>query len=300
MVNQKPRASVIIPTYNSAKTIVFCLKSLLEQDYENLEIIVVDDCSTDDTVKLVSGFPRIKLIANPKNGGPSYARNNGVRNSEGEIIILLDSDSYIKDKTWARRHVEAHLKNKECIIGGGIKGEGKGIIAKAEKYFWVTNIPHSGTDRPFAYTHLVTNNLSFPRHVFYKIGGFEESIHSGEDVLFCHQANKLSIKLLLLSDIIIYHRDRESFRDIMARGLKYGEDRLFLKKQGAYKYGFLIPSNSFLGFLFSPLIAFLGTVRFIVGWWHWDKLVLIYSPILFIANLFMAIGIAKGALKKRL
>lgn len=294
-----PKASVIIPVFNSAKTIKACIRGVLEQDYENLEIIVVDDCSKDNTAEIVSGFPKVKLIANKKNMGPSCARNIGIRNSSGEIIILLDSDSWVKDRTWARRHIRAHEENPGCLIGGGIQGTGNGIIAKAEKYFWVTNIPNSGGERPFAYAHLVTNNLSFTRRIFDKIGGFEERIFSGEDMLFCHQALKLGVKILLFSDIIIFHHDREKIGAAIKRSFKYGQDRLFLKKRAVYKYGFLMSQNPLTAFLFSPILALLGTLRFIIGWWHYDKKVLLYSPILFLNSFFMALGIAAAALKKK-
>ncbi len=299
MVKRFLKVSVVIPTYNSANTITDCLNGILEQDYDNLEIIVVDDCSKDNTASIVSSFPEVKLLINEKNKGPSFARNVGVKNSNGEIVILLDSDSWVEDRTWASRHVKAHEKNPECLIGGGIQGTGRGIIAKAEKYFWVTNIPNSGNRIPFAYGHLVTNNLSFSRQIFDKIGGFEERIFSGEDVLFCHQATKLGIKILFFSDIIIFHHDREKIGTVLKRSFKYGQDRLFLKNRNVYKkYGFLFSENPFLGILFSPFIALLGTIRFIIGWWRYDKMVLAYSPIIFLNSFFMALGIIAVGAKK--
>lgn len=297
MAGQNIKASVIIPTYNATKTIARCLESVLGQDYENFEIIVADDGSTDDTKKIVSGFPRVKLISGLQNKGPSRARNNAIKNSEGDLIILLDSDSYIKDKTWIKEHVEARSKYDGYLIGGGIQGIGKGIIGRSERYWWVTNIPNSNSKRPFAINHLVTNNLSFPRYIFDKIGGFDESVYSGEDILFCQEAVKFGFKLLLLSNIIIYHQDRERLKDIIKRGLKYGQDRNTLKKRGVYKYGFLLPSNPFLCFLISPLIASLLTMRIIIGWWPWDKLVLVYSPVIFVGYFFTVVGTGIGALK---
>lgn len=293
MANINPKASIIIPTYNSAKTITRCLTSILNQDYDNLEIIVVDDGSTDETVKLVSKFPPIKLILNRKNKGPSHARNIGITNSTGEIIILLDSDSYVENKAWVRQHIEAHSRHDKCLIGGGIQGVGRGFWGKAESYFWITNIPQAGQERPFAIAHLVTNNLSFRRNIFDAVGGFDESIRSGEDIIFCQEAERLGFKLIMVSNMLIYHQDRAG---IIRRWFRYGQDRPILKKKGVYKkYSFLLPSNPFLCFLVSPLVALLLTIRIIIGWWHWDKRVILYSPAIFINYFFMALGAASGA-----
>lgn len=299
MVDACPTVSVIIPTWNSEKTIQSCLRSVINQESKKLEIIVIDDCSRDNTVKIVRSFSSVRLILNQENKGPSYSRNIGIRQSVGEIIILLDSDSYLVDRKWVLRFTEAHMKNNRCIIGGGIQGVGKGLIAKAEKYFWVTNIPASSSKIPYGYSHFVANNMSFCRNVFDEIGGFDESLCSGEDIIFCKEAVKKGISLILCSNIIAYHRDRETISEVVSRGLRYGKDRLALKRKGAYKYGFLLPSNPFLCFLLSPIITLLIVIRFVIGWIYWDKKVLIYSPIIYFANYFIVIGVVVATLMKR-
>lgn len=295
MTNANPKASIIIPAYNSAKTITRCLAGVLEQDYDNLEIIIIDDGSTDETVRLVSEFPSVKLILNKENKGPSRARNIGIGKSTGEIIILLDSDSYIENKFWVKQLIKAHSLYNNCLIGGGIQGVGKGFWGKAENYFWITNLPKAGQERPFAISHLVTNNLSFKRDIFNAIGGFDESIRSGEDIVFCQEAEKSGFKLILFSNILIYHQDREGCVNIIKHWFKYGQDRQLLKKKGVYKkYSFLLPSNPFLCCFMSPLIALLLTIRIIIGWWPWDKKAILYSPAIFINYFFMTIGAASG------
>jgi glycosyltransferase involved in cell wall biosynthesis len=86
--------SVIIPTYNRARSIARSVRSVLRQSYSNLELIVVDDCSTDETCAIVEGFddPRLRLIRREKNGGAGVARHSGVLAANGELIAFLDSD----------------------------------------------------------------------------------------------------------------------------------------------------------------------------------------------------------------
>jgi len=83
--------SVIIPTYNRATLVGRAIKSALEQTYPNKQIIVVDDGSSDDTAKVVSGYPDVKYVYRP-NGGQAAARTTGLAVATGEYIASLDSD----------------------------------------------------------------------------------------------------------------------------------------------------------------------------------------------------------------
>ena len=95
--------SIVIPCFNSEKTIIRALLSVVKQTYKHYEIIIVDDGSTDNTKELVQEFFKDKKTKYQyiyqKNSGPSCARNNGVQNAKGEYIAFLDSDDeWCKDK----------------------------------------------------------------------------------------------------------------------------------------------------------------------------------------------------------
>lgn len=96
--------SIIIPAYNSENTIVKCVSSVQNQTHKNLEIIVVNDGSTDRTADLVNSLKtednRIKLIDIP-NGGVSHARNVGIDNAQGDYLTFVDSDDYIDKEMYA-------------------------------------------------------------------------------------------------------------------------------------------------------------------------------------------------------
>jgi len=96
-----PLISVVIPTFNRENTILYCLNSVLAQTYENIEVIVVDDCSTDDTVAVVKRYhdPRIRCIVLEKNSGAQAARNRGIKEAKGDWIAFQDSDDeWLPDK----------------------------------------------------------------------------------------------------------------------------------------------------------------------------------------------------------
>ena len=88
------KVSVIIPTYNRAKLIKRSILSVLNQTYQNFEIIVVDDGSADDTKSVVESFnnPKIRYIRHDINKGQSAARNTGIKNAKGKYIAFQDSD----------------------------------------------------------------------------------------------------------------------------------------------------------------------------------------------------------------
>jgi glycosyltransferase involved in cell wall biosynthesis len=98
-VNEDKKISIIIPVYNVAKYIGICLDSLVKQTYKNIEIIVVDDGSTDDSLKIIKDYekkyPKLIKALSEKNSGPSSARNLGLKHATGEYISFVDSDDYI-------------------------------------------------------------------------------------------------------------------------------------------------------------------------------------------------------------
>ena len=87
--------SIIMPTYNSAKTVEKSIDTVLNQTYQNWELIIVDDCSKDDTrevLKKYSDYQKIKITANEVNSRAAVTRNNGLKLAQGQYVAFLDSD----------------------------------------------------------------------------------------------------------------------------------------------------------------------------------------------------------------
>lgn len=102
-----PSISVVIPAHNRARTIRYCLDSVLAQTVSPLEVIVVDDCSTDETVKTVNSYnnPIIKCIKLERNSGAQAARNRGIKEAKGDWIAFQDSDD-----EWRPNKLEKQVK----------------------------------------------------------------------------------------------------------------------------------------------------------------------------------------------
>lgn len=110
----KPLVSVILPAYNSSKYITYTINSLLNQTYDNIEIIVINDGSKDDTEKIVTSYTdsRIKYFANDSNYGLSYSTNRGLSLAKGEFIAHADHDD-ISTPFRIKRQVEYLQKNTD-------------------------------------------------------------------------------------------------------------------------------------------------------------------------------------------
>ena len=124
-----PLVSVIITCFNNEKTIFKAIKSVTDQSYQNLQIIVVDDFSTDKSRDIVLKFsdPRCQLISMPKNSGVSSARNAGYRHATGEFVTQLDGDDYIhfekieNEVRAAAEHKGAAVFSKFVVVHNGIQ-----------------------------------------------------------------------------------------------------------------------------------------------------------------------------------
>lgn len=123
----KDMVSVVIPTYNRAGTMARAIKGILEQTYENIELLIVDDGSTDKTEEIVNGFKdkRIRYIKLEKNGGACAARNIGISKAQGQYIMLQDSDD-LSYKDRIEKQVNSIIENASDVCIGKCRRIGYG------------------------------------------------------------------------------------------------------------------------------------------------------------------------------
>ena len=117
--------SVIIPVYNGEKYIKNCLENVLSQTYKNLEIIVVDDGSTDRSAEIAAGYP-VKIVAHERNSGLSAARNTGIDNAQGDYIHFMDVDDLL--------NTDFYKSMVEAIVSTGSDIACSGVIHEQARY----------------------------------------------------------------------------------------------------------------------------------------------------------------------
>ena len=117
-MKKEPLVSVIIPAYNAEKIVGFTLDSVINQTYKNLEIIIVNDCSTDKTLDVLKEYEkkdkRIKVLSNEKNSGVAETRNNALNVASGDYIAFVDADDI-----WNLEKIEKQLnfmQEKDCKL----------------------------------------------------------------------------------------------------------------------------------------------------------------------------------------
>jgi glycosyltransferase involved in cell wall biosynthesis len=220
--------SVVIPTKDRAYVLEKTIDSLVNQTYKNIEIIVVDDGSTDGTELLVEGFKkkykRIKFLKNKKNMGPAASRNKGVKNAKGEIIFFTDSDCFVSEN-WIETVIKEYKDEEVVGVGGYLKPGSNNWIAKLEnlqnKYLLKIGSKRiKGKEKtPTGYT----NSMTYKKSVFDEVGGFDEhfKLPSGEDVELKKRIAKKGYLVYLPLPVIhldTYNLDYLTSR-IIARGI---------------------------------------------------------------------------------
>ena len=112
--------SVIVPVYNCERYLRRCIESIINQSYKNIEIILIDDGSTDNSGEICNAYAlsdnRIRVI-HTENSGPSAARNIGIKNSKGEFIFFVDADDFIKNNAINLLVEHYHRTKADIIIG---------------------------------------------------------------------------------------------------------------------------------------------------------------------------------------
>jgi len=239
--------SVIIPTYNSKKTILQCIESCLEQTYKNFEIIIVDDCSTDDTNIIIEDYlqkNKIEYVNLKKlqfNHGASYARNIGIQNARGKYIALLDSDDFF------------HYKKLEILHNIIIVNENIDLLGH-DYYIYNEKIPchvlSNFTIKKVSCKKLILKNFAVTPSIVFRKGikvEFDESMRYAEDHDFFIR--------VCFNNYNLYYLDAKLValnRPLLSRGgqsannfkMRLGEIRMYLN---LYKQSYA----------FIPLIPFL-------------------------------------------
>ena len=125
MEEKNIKVSVVITAYNVEKYIKKAINSVLNQTYKNIELIVVEDCSTDNTLKFIKGLQKsdlafpINLVQHKENVGAGLSRRDGIKASTGDFIMLLDADDWL-NKDYIEHLVDKQKETDADIVGGGI------------------------------------------------------------------------------------------------------------------------------------------------------------------------------------
>lgn len=233
--------SVVVPVYNVEKYLEKCLQSLIEQCYSDMEIVVVDDKSTDRSLCIAKKYEKynnVKVISKEKNTGLSDSRNVGIRESRGQYIMFLDSDDYVEDGCIFKIQEIVKKENEPDIVYFGYSEEYESTNEKYIKYGYVSQKDKIYTGEEFAIAELKQRNLYaaacfgiYNREFIVRNNLYFESGLLHEDELWTPQVI-LRANKVYTSDYVFYHYLRRN-GSITRSGnkTKHGQDMLCICKK---------------------------------------------------------------------
>jgi succinoglycan biosynthesis protein ExoO len=224
----RPEVSIIIPAYNSEKYLHGAIASALGQTHNNLEVIVVDDASTDGTLEVTRSFKdrRLKIIQNQHNLGVSGARNRALQAARGQWIALLDSDDWYAPERITRLLIAARQRNadlvaddlylvreRECHPWSTLRRENNNPISSVEL---IDAVKFIESDRLPPVTATRTWSLGYTKPLIKKEFldknnlNYDEDIKVGEDFALYFKCLLSQARYIFLPQAYYFYRNRES------------------------------------------------------------------------------------------
>ena len=255
-----PRISVVVCSYNGGRTIHDCCEGLLELQYPDVEVIVVNDGSRDGTAAIAQEFG-FRMIST-ENRGLSSARNTGLEAATGEIVAYLDDDAR-PDPHWLTYLAAAFLGTTHAGIGGpNIPPPGDGRVADC-----VANAPGGPvhvllSDREAE--HIPGCNMAFRKSALQAVGGFDPQFRTaGDDVDICWMLQERGLTLGFSPAAMVWHHRRNSVRAYWRQQKGYGKAEALLERKWPQKYN-LIGHHSWAGRIYGK-----GMTRLLGR--HWSR-----------------------------
>lgn len=229
-----PRISVVVCSYNGARTIRDTMEGLRRLTYPNFEVIVVNDGSTDATPRIVSEYLGVRLIST-QNRGLSAARNTGWQAADGEIVAYIDDDAY-PDPHWLHYLAHRFMTGDWVGVGGpNIAPPGDGPIADC-----VANAPGGPVHVLISDTeaeHIPGCNMAFRREALAAIGGFDARFRAaGDDVDVCWRLQERGGRLGFHAGAMNWHHRRNSLIAYWRQQQGYGKAEALLEEKWPERY----------------------------------------------------------------
>lgn len=230
-----PKVSIVVCSYNGARTLRDCLESLGKIQYPDYEVIFVDDGSKDDSQEIVAEFPKVRNI-HQENKGLSVARNVGINASQGEIVAFTDSDC-MSDQDWIYFLVNTLLSSDFAAVGG------PNISPPATDWVQATVAVAPGSPSHVLLTdtiaeHVPGCNMAYHKWALEQIGGFDpEYRKAGDDVDVCWRIMQLGHKIGFSPAAVVWHYRRFTVKAYLGQQTGYGEAEALLRYKHLHYFG---------------------------------------------------------------
>jgi len=209
MPNTRPRVSVVIPTYNYEIYIAEAVESVLAQTYQDFELIVVDDGSTDNTHSVLEPYLDRITYLYQENQGRSLARNRGIQVAQGEYIAFLDADDwFLPHKLELQTHFLDEHPEAGMVAGGWVETDEQGkTLRRGEPWHWK---PHLGLAECVMGVPVTPSTVQVRRCWLDAVGLFDESLDWNEDQDLYLRLVADGCRFVWLPEIVSCHRVRKN------------------------------------------------------------------------------------------
>ena len=232
-MNNDPLFSVIVPTHNRRASLQETLHSLFQQDYQNFEIIVVNDGSTDDTDGYLSQVALEGKIVYLKqhNRGPASARNHGLSVAKGEYIAFTDDDCLVP-LDWLRRFADYFERTRVDVVGGMVRNCVQRNIFSEVSQEMSNHFVKFLSRANQVTTFLTSNNVAYHSESVRKAGGFSDRFRhpGGEERALHHVILRQGGKVVMLPDQIVDHYHVLTLRSFLKQHYYYGRGSFILHR----------------------------------------------------------------------
>ena len=216
-----PAVTVIVPVYNAEISLEKCIESILDLDYpkDKLEIIFIDNNSTDASLSILEKYKdRIKVLNEKKQGAPA-ARNKGIKEASHEIIAFADADCEV-DKEWLKKLVEVLAKNQNISAVGG-KILSKKPCNDIERYGEIIHDNEKAInfyDPPY----IASGNMAIKKSLIIKVGMFDEEIVRSEDLDMFFRLNSIGYRFKYTPEAVVFHQNEKTLKGLFKEGFMHG------------------------------------------------------------------------------
>ncbi len=206
---EKDLISIIVPVYNAEKYILDTIKTVVNQTYKNWELLLIDDCSDDNSVNIIKKYAskddRIKLLLNKENSGAAITRNNGIKNANGRYICFLDADD-LWDKEKLKKQF-SFMKKNNCIFSfTGYEFTDENGIPKGKKVYVPQKINYK---QALKNTTIWTSTVMFDMNKIEKKDIYMPNIRRGQDTATWWKVLKKVDYAYGINEILSFYRRSE-------------------------------------------------------------------------------------------
>lgn len=280
--NDLPPISVIICAHNEQENLKTFLPTILQQDYPNYEVIVVEDCSSDESKWILQSFqvqyPHLRIVEIKEHvqlkHSKKFALTLGIKAAKNQHLVLTDADCQPQTTTWLKEIGGAYDSSNEIVLGYSPYFQTKGFLNKLIRFetthtamsylsYALKKNPYMGVGR----------NLSYLKSLFFKGKGFNSHMHikSGDDDLFINQnATKNNVKIAIHPDAHIYSIAKDSWKSYYKQKARHSGASVAYKKSHQRMLGtqlitaFLFYTTLFISILLFPSLWYLALGAFLL------------------------------------